>query len=1084
MIVAIMASCLQVNGQAPTLLPPMGHAPFATDFDISFDDKTIATVGLDGKLIFWDVNSGRAYRQIQAHESECYNIRYSWKGDYLITSSTDGKVKIWTPQGDIVKTINVGIPVTFAEIERLQKKLCVAGIDGKVRIYSFPECELISVFLAHDGSLNFAVFSPNGEIVFTGDNKGVMRAFGSAKPHTKMLDLPLDAPVKYVGFDNNNSAMTIHTANGMAEVLLLPSFKSIGRIPVPNHEYREGGLSFVSHIDISPDSKWIAFANQTGIQLANGEDFVRASNLGKSEYMTTSLLLPHSDFIAKVRFSNYMKYIVTLGHDKRMALIQIEGVDLSKINDQFLSVRMMEQHGDYPRSIFFDDQFNIHMRGFYTYTWNMKNGDYATEQIHVGRDKFLRQSLKQILVDNLTIYYDANRDLLLLEKGKGLKDPTSMVWSVDRNTSAFEFDNKMYILNTKENSIIGSYKPGWKDKPKEMTVSNQGVVVTAGALSMSAWTAKGQKLWEQKTNTNPAGLAISLDGTKLARSNYATSLEVYDMQKGKLTTAIPVKEAQTTEICFLKNDDDKIAFAGFEREAGIISISQKRILNTVKTNDQTFKHIDVSPDGKLIGLITYDRKGLVYNIESQTPLFSLFTMHKNGLCIANSDNYYMSDRTAYQQLAFLHNNEVYTADQFDAIYNRPDLVLKQSPYAEPQMVAMLNAAWNKRMKMLGTTGSAGSVAPVTEIANLFALPKNTQQNQITLNVNVKDSVNLLSTLQVYVNDVPVLGLHGKDLSKGNRRNQDISLTIPVLFGDNVIKIAAVNDKGMASIAKTYEVTAHFDEKPRLYLVTIGASEYKESQYNLKYAAKDAKDVAAALTKSPFYKEVKQLTLLDGEVTKANLEKIKTLIKEATPQDVVIFYVAGHGVLDKDYNYYLASHDIQFNDPATRGISYGELETVMESTKALRKVLFMDTCHSGELDKDDVQETALVAVSDQNQSDMAFRSTASTSLYSSSAQTSQLAKELFADMRAGTGATVIGSSGGAEFAMESSTWNNGLFTYTLLNGIQSKEADLNGDGQIMLSELQEYLTDKVSELSGGKQRPTSRIENLSMDFRVW
>jgi uncharacterized caspase-like protein len=72
----------------------------------------------------------------------------------------------------------------------------------------------------------------------------------------------------------------------------------------------------------------------------------------------------------------------------------------------------------------------------------------------------------------------------------------------------------------------------------------------------------------------------------------------------------------------------------------------------------------------------------------------------------------------------------------------------------------------------------------------------------------------------------------------------------------------------------------------------------------------------------------------------------------------------------------------------------------------------------------------------------------------------------------------------EYAMESDKWKNGLFTYCLLNGLTTKAADLNQDGEIMLSEIQQYVQNQVSELSGGMQKPTSRIENIEMDFRVW
>lgn len=79
--------------------------------------------------------------------------------------------------------------------------------------------------------------------------------------------------------------------------------------------------------------------------------------------------------------------------------------------------------------------------------------------------------------------------------------------------------------------------------------------------------------------------------------------------------------------------------------------------------------------------------------------------------------------------------------------------------------------------------------------------------------------------------------------------------------------------------------------------------------------------------------------------------------------------------------------------------------------------------------------------------------------------------------------VISAAGGEEFAYEGQGVANGVFTHSVLVGIQQKSADSNGDGQIVVSELRDFVTAQVKTLTGGKQTPTSRQENLEFDFRV-
>ncbi|NNK82812.1 MAG: caspase family protein, partial [Flavobacteriaceae bacterium] len=80
--------------------------------------------------------------------------------------------------------------------------------------------------------------------------------------------------------------------------------------------------------------------------------------------------------------------------------------------------------------------------------------------------------------------------------------------------------------------------------------------------------------------------------------------------------------------------------------------------------------------------------------------------------------------------------------------------------------------------------------------------------------------------------------------------------------------------------------------------------------------------------------------------------------------------------------------------------------------------------------------------------------------------------------------VISSSSGLEFAYEGETWNNGVFTYALLEGLKTGNADLNNDTTTTISEIKTYVSRKVNALTKGKQKPNNRALNLELDWSLY
>jgi hypothetical protein len=361
----------------------------------------------------------------------------------------------------------------------------------------------------------------------------------------------------------------------------------------------------------------------------------------------------------------------------------------------------------------------------------------------------------------------------------------------------------------------------------------------------------------------------------------------------------------------------------------------------------------------------------------------------------------------------------------------------------------------------------------------------TTQENLKLKVKVTDSKYEIGQVNIFVNDVPIFGESGyRPDSKTNSFTKEFE--IPLVNNINKIQLSCTNSNGAESLLQTIEVIRQGDEeKHDLYIVAIGVSDYQDENFRLKYPTKDATDMVSKLKEpSSLYKNVYSKTLLNADATTQNFNELSQFFANCTHEDLAIIFIAGHGVLNADFNYFFGTYDMDFNAPEDKGLAYDEIHSLLNSIKSYRKLLIMDTCHSGELDKEEIEQGAS---EESTEDDVEFRS-AGVGVRKKEGfgfeNSLELTQDLFSDTRKGSGATVISSAGGAEYAMESDSWNNGLFTYAFLSGLNNSAADENHDGLIQVSEIRRFVNGKVAKISGGKQIPSSREENISQDYIIF
>jgi uncharacterized caspase-like protein len=242
-------------------------------------------------------------------------------------------------------------------------------------------------------------------------------------------------------------------------------------------------------------------------------------------------------------------------------------------------------------------------------------------------------------------------------------------------------------------------------------------------------------------------------------------------------------------------------------------------------------------------------------------------------------------------------------------------------------------------------------------------------------------------------------------------------------------------------------------KPKLYVLAVGVSNYRENSLTLRFAAKDARDFAQAMQKQKggLYQDVTIKVLVDQDATKNNiLDGLDWILKETTSKDVAAVFISGHGINDNIGTYYYLPVDYETDKEKRTGLVFTDIKDTVSGI-AGKVVTFIDTCHSGNV-------MGRKGVVDIN----AFVNELSS---------------------AENGSVVFSSSTSRQVSLETPEWNNGAFTKALVEGIEGKAVQSEGKDKITVNMLDAYISERVKQLTSGKQTPTTVKPPNVPDFPI-
>lgn len=291
----------------------------------------------------------------------------------------------------------------------------------------------------------------------------------------------------------------------------------------------------------------------------------------------------------------------------------------------------------------------------------------------------------------------------------------------------------------------------------------------------------------------------------------------------------------------------------------------------------------------------------------------------------------------------------------------------------------------------------------------------------------------------------------------NHRRRFLKGVLLGMLGGFGLPEASAQTQGSNVVKSSGQVSSiPMTSKPRLVVLSIGVSDYRQHYPSLRFAAKDAIDLAQELAKQRegLYAEVQTRVLINKEATRATIvDGLEWLESQMTKQDVAIIFLGGHGIRSPRTNEYLyLPHDVDADPKHIRSttVPASELLKTVKNTPG-KIVVFLDTCYAGQI-LGDVQMRG-------------------------PSEFSELVAEL---TKAGEGVVVFASSSGWQPSLESPEWQNGAFTKALLEALLGKKT-ADAKGGITLTAIDTYVTQRVKELTKGQQTPTTAKLGMMPDY---
>jgi WD40 repeat protein len=1025
-----------------------GHYASVKCVTFSPDGRFAATGSADKTIKLWETEHGREIRSYLGNKGSVWVLEFS-------------------PDGKLLASIDESYNLSLWEVET----------SKRIRLFEVPYDDILSV-----------AFSPDSKYLVTGTEKNhaiewdIVTGSEIKRFNPEITDIPMERNFKYptaksVEFSPDGKRLLTGSNDHTAFIFDINTGKQIKKFKYG----RSSCATCQVTASFSPDGSKVVFGHFDTVFISDaetakvlltleGERGSYGSALFSKDGKYISALEYHDGYIWDARTGKILTHIGEDSHDLTDIRISPDNSHVLTASEkrvarlwklpsgrQFMTLRGYLNDIDesilddsYMYWVAFMNEIKLSPDGKYLAIG--KTGNNA-RLMDLQAGKLIRTFRGH---ENIVISLDFSPDGKYLATGSA--DGTTRIWEVetgrmvrslpegtseipdfsvdfspDGNWIAIgSWDGLVRIWDVRTGKLIKAITAHDGASPYSVQFSHNGLYILSGGLDGKL------KIFEIDTGLEVRELightdVVSCirrhpDGKLMITASWDGRVKIWDIGTGMQVSRFT---AHDTKVQALDIDatGKYIVTGADDNTARLWDLADCRLITTFTGHAGTVSSVNISPDGKT--LITGSHDGTIksWDLKTGKELLTFIFIGEDDWMVKTKEGYFDASEGAKKSIFFVKGTQIYNIDQFFEEFYRPGLInevyrtggplkseadivrrLEESPPPTVSIVYPVNDDTARTSKIPVTVRFINNGGGISEIR--------VQNNGKSLPV---DNSSLLQTVS-------------------QARYFSRTINVDLVPGENKILISAFSYGRIESRPDTINIYNKGPERViNCYLIAIGINEYRNPALDLNYARADAEAFSNTIKEksTSLFKKVEIHELVDTEATKKNiLSLMDELARIIRPEDVLLFYYAGHGSMVENKFFFIPTESVSLyqEDKLNKESIYaGLIQEKLKNIPALKQIVILDACQSG-------GSTEILA------------------------QRGASEEKALAQLSRGSGVHVLAASGSEQFAAEVGELGHGVFTYILLNALEGSADGSPKDGNVTVYELKAYLNDQVPELT--------------------